>query len=137
MSNNCLPIVSTLMGPSNRPTTIALLERITVAVESIEHRLAMTATLAGLPQRDDVEQPFDQISLRACAALAGISESTLRRAIKSGRLTAYDIGQGNRRPTYRIKRADLEAYLERGRAAACDVPSVPRIRIKKASRHFD
>src|SRR5439155_1211307 len=47
------------------------------------------------------------LRLRECVRLAGHSESTLRRAIRDGRLKAHTIGRGRKRPTYGILRGDL------------------------------
>lgn len=49
------------------------------------------------------------LTLREVATVMKVSESTVRRLIQSGSLTAYKIGQ---RGQLRIKEKDLERYLE-------------------------
>lgn len=77
------------------------------------------------------------LRLRQCVALSGHSESTLRRAIRDGRLKAHTIGRGRKRPTYGILGSDLQAYLEATRLQFPDLPSVPTTKVTKKSRHFD
>ncbi|WP_317112482.1 helix-turn-helix domain-containing protein [Chroococcidiopsis sp. SAG 2025] len=48
------------------------------------------------------------LSLAEASALSGISRQRLRAAIKDGTLTAQLIGRG-----YRVKRTDLEDYVDR------------------------
>jgi excisionase family DNA binding protein len=51
------------------------------------------------------------VSLLQAAELTGLSGSFLRRKIKSGELPAVNASSA-RRPLYRIKLTDLEAWLE-------------------------
>lgn len=76
-------------------------------------------------------------SIEEAASLAGRSVSTIRRDIKAGTLPAHVIGRGRRRPSYRIRRADLKAYIQAGRAEQPDPPAVPITPVRKKSRHFD
>jgi excisionase family DNA binding protein len=76
------------------------------------------------------------LRLRECAAVLGHSESSLRRAIKDGRLRAHTIGRGRKRPTYGIYRADLEGFIEASRVQPPDPPRVPTIGVRRKSRHF-
>jgi excisionase family DNA binding protein len=76
-------------------------------------------------------------SIEEAASLAGRSVSTIRRDIKAGTLPAHAIGRGRRRPSYRIRRADLKAYIQAGRAEQPDPPAVPTTPVRKKSRHFD
>lgn len=77
------------------------------------------------------------LRLGHCVSLAGHSESSLRRAIKDGRLKAHSIGRGRKRPTYGICRADLEAFIVASRVQPPDPLRIPTIGVKKKSRHFD
>jgi hypothetical protein len=87
-------------------------------------------------------QPVEQgernlLRLRQCITLSGHSETTLRRAIRDGRLKAHTIGRGRKRPTYGIVRGDLAAYIEASRVELPDPPRVPTIGVRAKSRHFD
>jgi hypothetical protein len=77
------------------------------------------------------------LRLKRCVALSGHSGSTLRRAIKDGRLKAHAIGRGQRRPTYGIRRSDLQEYIRASQVSPPDPPSLPTTGVKKKSRHFD
>lgn len=56
---------------------------------------------------NDLDHNGGFISLQAACEIAGLGETTLRRAIKDGRLKAYRVGGR----ILRIKPADLEAFL--------------------------
>lgn len=84
-----------------------------------------------------VEGSSGLLRLSRCVIVSGHSESSLRRAIKDGRLKAHTVGRGRKRPTYRIYRCDLEAFIEASRFRPSDPPRVPTIGVKKKSRHFD
>ena len=76
-------------------------------------------------------------SIEDAALLSGRSVTTIRRDIRAGTLRAHVVGRGRRRPSYRIRRADLKAYIRAGLAETPDPPVVPTTTIKKKSRHFD
>jgi excisionase family DNA binding protein len=76
-------------------------------------------------------------NIEEAARLSGRSVTTIRRDIKGGTLRAHVVGRGRRRPSYRIRRADLKAYIEAGRAEPPDPPAVPTTTVRKKSRHFD
>jgi hypothetical protein len=76
------------------------------------------------------------LRLRECVSVSGHSESTLRRAIKDGRLRAHTIGRGRQRPTYGIYWTDLEGFIEASRVQPADPPQVPTIGVRRKSRHF-
>lgn len=76
-------------------------------------------------------------NIEEAARLSGRSVSTIRRDIKGGSLRAHVVGRGRRRPSYRIRRADLKTYIQAGRAEPSDPPSVPTTPVTKKSRHFD
>lgn len=83
------------------------------------------------------EESSGLLRLRRCVTVSGHSESTLRRAIKDGRLKAHTIGRGRKRPTYGIYRCDLEAFIEASRVQPPDSPRIPTIGVRNKSRHFD
>ena len=76
-------------------------------------------------------------NIEEAARLSGRSVTTIRRDIKGGTLRAHVVGRGRRRPSYRIRRADLKAYIQAGRAEPPDPPAVPTTTVRKKSRHFD
>lgn len=88
--------------------------------------------------QEPVEQGQSQLlRLGQCVRVAGHSNSTLRRAIKDGRLKAHAIGRGRKRPTYGVFLGDLEAYIEASRVDLPDSPRIPTTGVRKKSRHFD
>lgn len=94
------------------------------------------------PTRKGISQKTGRVgakwySIEEAASLAGRSVSTMRRDIKAGTLPAHVIDRGRRRPSYRIRRADLKAYIQAGRAEQPDPPAVPTTPVRKKSRHFD
>jgi excisionase family DNA binding protein len=76
-------------------------------------------------------------NIEEAALLSGRSATTIRRDIRAGTLRAHVVGRGRRRPSYRIRRADLKAYIRAGLAETPDPPVVPTTTVKKKSRHFD
>ena len=76
-------------------------------------------------------------NIEEAARLSGRSVTTIRRDIRAGTLRAHVVGRGRRRPSYRIHRADLKAYIRAGLAETPDPPVVPTTTVKKKSRHFD
>lgn len=97
-------------------------------LQSIDQRLSL---LVALQQGSATEW----LSIKQATVASGLSESTVRRAVKSGVLKASNPGGSLQRPTYRIQRADLEAFMVRHGAES----SVPQPRIfkrKVKSRHF-
>ena len=65
-----------------------------------------------------------QLSVREVAKRWGVSRWTVRRRIESGELAAHDIG-GMRRPLYRIRVEDVEAF-ESKRKSRFEDSHVPR-----------
>ncbi len=55
--------------------------------------------------------PGEYLSIDQAATLSGLASVTLRRLVRSGTLAATNVGVGARRPTWRIRRQDLESYL--------------------------
>lgn len=51
------------------------------------------------------------LTIQQAAALLGCSRDHINRAVVTKELPAANIGK-NERPTYRIKRADLDAWME-------------------------
>jgi excisionase family DNA binding protein len=72
-------------------------------------------------------------SIRQAAKVVGVSADHLRRAVTNGVLPASNVGTMSR-PTYRISRADLLAWVERGKAGAT-LPASRRKTVIPQSRH--
>jgi hypothetical protein len=104
--------------------------------------LPRLAGVAVFPKERRCQEPAQDgrsklLKLGLCVRVSGHSVSTLRRAIKDGRLKAHTIGRGRKRPTYGIIWSDLEAYIEASRVQLSDPPRIPTITVRKKSRHFD
>lgn len=81
--------------------------------------------------------PSHPLRLREVVRVSGRSASTIRRAIKDGLLQVHKVGRGKRRPTYEIHAADLQRYIEASRVESPDPPSIPTVKVRRKSRHFD
>jgi len=73
------------------------------------------------------------LTIRDAALQSNLSETTIRRAIRSkaDRLPATDVSLGRGKPTWRIDPADFEAWLKR-RGVEETPPSMPTVRISSA-----
>jgi excisionase family DNA binding protein len=81
-------------------------------------------------------QQSEWLSVKQAAAVAGLSETTIRRAVRSGTLKAFNPTGSARRPTWRIRREDLVAFMEQNRAEG-QAPSPPvLLRRRVKSRYF-
>jgi hypothetical protein len=86
----------------------------------------------GLLLRQHDRRPGDLLTIAQAAAAAGVSPTTVRRAIRlpdgPDRLVAYDQSLGRSRPSWRIDPADLDAWRKRreGRPSA---PSPRTVRV--------
>jgi len=78
-------------------------------------------------------QPPEFYSIKQAAGVVGVSPDHIRRAVVGGSLAASNVGTPSR-PTYRIARADLLAWVELGKAGG-----IPRASRKRSgtppSRH--
>lgn len=70
-------------------------------------------------------QPPEFYSVKDAAKVVGVSADHVRRAVVRGALVASNVGTESR-PTYRIARADLLAWVERGKSG----PATPGGRAK-------
>ncbi len=61
---------------------------------------------------DDMDYSYEFLSPTQVAKELGMHVGTIYKIIKSGKLKAYDLSAGDRKTYYRIKRDDLENYLE-------------------------
>jgi excisionase family DNA binding protein len=72
-------------------------------------------------------------SIRQAARVIGVSPDHIRRAVTGGMLAVSNVGTMGR-PMYRIARADLLAWMERGKAGCVAAASRKRT-ITPMSRH--
>lgn len=98
----------------------------------IEERNALAVLLARL---DAIEERLAQpefYSIKQAAAVVGVSPDHIRRAVVAGSLACSNVGTLGR-PTYRIARADLLAWVERQKAGP--LPTRRKSRAVPVSRH--
>jgi excisionase family DNA binding protein len=77
----------------------------------------------------------EYVSIQQAATLTGLSATKIRREVKAGRLPASDAGTPAH-PHYRIRKADLNTWLESNRGGRSVPPRVPIVRQKIKSRYF-
>ena len=81
-----------------------------------------------LAVEDESDAP---LSVKEAAKAVNLSESHIRRAIARGELPASNVGTAAR-PTWRIARADLDAWIEARKGGSPKVP--PRSDLKDLIR---
>lgn len=72
-------------------------------------------------QIEDVDLDAPYLSIKRAAKVTSLSESHLRRAVRSGDLTASNVGSPAH-PIWRIKRDDLEGWMKRRSGGNPKVP---------------
>jgi hypothetical protein len=87
--------------------------RLSVIEERIDQALKMIETLQA--------SAAEWLSIKHAAILGDLSQTHLRRAIRSGALPASNAGTPSR-PIWRIARIDLAAWMERNKAETAAVP---------------
>ena len=63
-------------------------------------------------QTDEFDNSCEMLSPTQVAGELGMHINTIYKIIGSGQLKAYNLSMGDRKTYYRIKRVDLENYLE-------------------------
>jgi len=58
------------------------------------------------------------MTVTEAAAIVSVHPETLRRLVREGKLEAYQVNPGARRPDYRITPASLQAYRAQKRSAS-------------------
>jgi excisionase family DNA binding protein len=76
------------------------------------------------------------LSITQAARVAGLSTKTVRRAVHKGNLRATPTVPNARRPTWRIARIDLDAFMNANAAARPVDAASPKSNGKYKSRHF-
>jgi hypothetical protein len=66
---------------------------------------------AAMTQHAEPTDPGARLTLAQAAQLTGHAAVSLRQAVRLGRLTAEQVGEG-RRATYYVTEADLQQYLQ-------------------------
>jgi excisionase family DNA binding protein len=89
--------------------------------------------------KDSHGEPHAYLTVKQAAAKAGVSETTIRRAIyarrEANRLRADNVATG-KKPCWRINLADLDAWMKR-KEGGIQLPSLQTYRSKPGpSRHF-
>jgi excisionase family DNA binding protein len=105
-------------------------------LERIENTLARIET--GMNRLLKVQAGPDQewLAIKDAAAVTGLSEPHIRRAVRSGDLPAANVGtQG--RPVWRIARTDLEKWMHRRMGGIVLPPITGNVTVTKKSRHFE
>jgi excisionase family DNA binding protein len=69
-------------------------------------------------------------SIATAAVYSGLSEISIRRAVRSGSLKAFSVLGSTRRPTYRISKDDLDRFLTAAPVAG-PVVLVPKVKQPK------
>jgi len=69
----------------------------------------------------NVRQVSDYVDIKSASKITGLSKSHIRRAVWSGELWASNVG-ATQRPTYRIARTDLVAWMEKKKGGTINVP---------------
>lgn len=87
------------------PAPAAVLDRLAAALDALQ--AGVQGTSKPVVTITDMAHKL-MLSLPEAAALSGLSRRHLRQAMTDGQLKARKIGQG-----WRVKRADLEAYVEK------------------------
>lgn len=78
--------------------------------------------------------PGDYISIKEAAVITSLSDTHIRRAVKSGDLPASNNGSGSH-PIYRIARSDLADWMNKKKGGNVKVP--PRSELKNlVNRYF-
>lgn len=113
--------------PAHTPALASPVQLIVEVLERLDRRLAVISDGLRLAEAA-------YLSIRDAARRVGLSESTVRRAVKRGELRAGNVGS-ERRPTWRIKAADLDVWAGRARGTELPPPRTYRSR-QGPSRHF-
>lgn len=80
-------------------------------------RALIAETVRAELRRERTEQPDDYLSPAHAATTFDVKPATIRRWVKSGKLTRY--GQGR---VLRVSRAELERFMKQGAGANDDSP---------------
>ncbi len=115
---------------------VKLLNQILATQQHMDETL--TSVLAVLARQNTGQPPAvtEWLSIEQAAEVAGISATTIRPAVRKGKLQASNVGCSTRRPTWRIHRVDLDAFLKANVAGSHFPATLPKSIGKYKSRHF-
>lgn len=81
------------------------------------------------------DQPRQEwFSVKQAAALTGLSQDHIRRAVVGGTLPVSNVGTPDR-PLYRISRRDIDEWMERRKAGAYPPPGRKKARAAAPTKH--
>lgn len=81
------------------------------------------------------EASVKYLTLEQASKRTNLSKSTLRRAISSQKLRAVNLGS-SRKALYRIKKTDLDAFMETNLGESSPLPEEPVFKPKSRKNHF-
>jgi excisionase family DNA binding protein len=111
---------------------IALLKQIAAGQAKTNDLLARLVGSGTNP----VQTAGEWLSIAQAACVAGLSTKTIRRAIHKGDLRATPTVPNARRPTWRIARTDLDAFMNANAVASPAATASQHPNGKYQSRHF-
>lgn len=85
---------------------------------------------------DPTPMAGEWLTIAQAAAVTGLSTKTIRRAIRKGDLRATPTVPNARRPTWRIARTDLDAFMNANAVASPVTTASQKPNGKYKSRHF-
>ena len=72
----------------------------------------LNSLIQSLKTDDYIDDSHELLSPKEVAEYLGMHVGTIYKIIGSGMLKAYNLSSGGRKTYYRVKRVDLENYLE-------------------------
>lgn len=107
---------------------VELLRAVFVHVRSIDEKLSLPSL-----------GPDGWMTIAQAAQVAGVSEKTIRRAIKAEdakrKLTSFDISNSGR-PLYRISRSDLDVWMRENLGGTESTPRPPVFRPSSGDKDY-
>jgi len=111
---------------------IALLKQIAAGQALTNDLLAQLVSNA----KNSTPPVGEWFSIAQAARITGLSTKTIRRAIRKGDLRATPTVPNARRPTWRIARTDLDAFMNANAVASPVATASQKSNGKYKSRHF-
>jgi len=112
------------------------LQQIAATLQAIDAKLASQGSPFKVSPSLAQESAEEWLSIREAATVASLSDKTIRRAIRKGELAATNVNNSVRRPTWRIRRSDLEGFMKANVAGHGLPATLPKVKGRYKSRHF-
>jgi excisionase family DNA binding protein len=114
-----------------------LLNQLVLTQQHLDETLTAVLVLLSTTRNQQGSPPASEwLAIEQAAEVTGTSATTIRRALRKGELRAANVGRSLRRPTWRIRRADLEAFMKAS-VAGSELPATQtKSGRKPQSRHF-